>query len=246
MAGVLGAMIGSFVTVVAHRVPAGESFVTGRSHCPGCHSQVAAYDNVPILSWLALRGRCRSCSEPISARYPVTEAVVAAAFVATVLSLRSAGTGEVVLGLAFVGVLAAITLTDLELRIIPNKIVAFGAIAAIVVCLGFGLGDWPSRLIGAVAGGGVFLIVTLAYPGGMGMGDVKLVAMMGLFLGSALAPAILSALVAGSAVGLATVARHGSEARKRTLAFGPFLALGGLVGLWFGADVIAWYLGLLG
>ena len=126
---VAGAVIGSFVTVVAHRVPRGEGFVTGRSRCPAVRAQIAAYDNVPIVSWLLLRGRCRHCGEPISARYPLTEAGLGLLWAGTVLALGTDDAGELALGLVLCTVLVAITLTDLELRIIPNAIVLAGAIA---------------------------------------------------------------------------------------------------------------------
>jgi leader peptidase (prepilin peptidase)/N-methyltransferase len=238
-----GAVIGSFLTVVAHRLPRGEGgIVAGRSKCPSCGNQIAAYDNVPILSWLALRGRCRNCGNPISARYPLTEAATGLLFAATVLVLGTDDAGEIALGLAFCAVLMAITLIDLEHQIIPNKIVLVGAIAAVVIVLVFGLGDEGQRLIAALAGGGALLLIALAYPHGMGMGDVKLVAMMGLYLGRAIAPALLIGFASGALVGLALIAREGASARKKKLPFGPFLALGGVIGLWAGDEIVDWYL----
>src|SRR6476646_1157376 len=130
---VLGAMLGSFVTVVAHRLPRGEGVVRGRSRCPSCGAQIAAYDNVPIVSWLILRGRCRSCQAAISPRYPLTEAGLGALLAATTLILGTGDAGELVLGLVLCVVLVAITLTDLERRIIPNAIVGAGAVAAIAI-----------------------------------------------------------------------------------------------------------------
>ena len=140
-------------------------------------------------------------------------------------------------------VLVAVTLTDLERRIIPNAIVAAGAIAALVIALATDPSGLPERLLAAALGGGFLLVVALAYPRGMGMGDVKLVAMMGLYLGRALAPALIVGFASGALVGLALIARHGAEARKRAVPFGPFLALGGVVGLWFGSSLIDWYTG---
>jgi leader peptidase (prepilin peptidase)/N-methyltransferase len=239
---VAGAFAGSFVTVLAHRVPQGEGFVAGRSRCPECGAQIAAYDNVPIVSWLLLRGRCRGCGAPISARYPLTEAGLGAVWAGTVLALGTDDTGELVLGLVLCAVLVAITLTDLELRIIPNAFVLAGAVAGIAIVLGFDLGDLDQRAIAVAAAGGAFLLIALAYPRGMGMGDAKLVAMMGIYLGRSIAPAVLVGLLAGSVVGVAMIARHGSEARKSAVPFGPFLALGGVVGLWFGDDLVDWYL----
>jgi leader peptidase (prepilin peptidase)/N-methyltransferase len=237
-----GLLAGSFITVVAHRVPQGESIVGPRSRCPGCGTQIAAYDNVPVFSWLALRGRARCCGEPISARYPLTELTLAALY-ALVVAVLWEEPGEVVLGLIFVTTLLAVTLTDLERRIIPNKILAVAALLGVVTVAAFDPGSLPERAAAAAAAGGLFLLAALAYPRGMGLGDVKLAATMGLFLGRDVAPAILVALLAGSLVGMAMIARHGAAARKQTIPFGPFLAFGGLVGLLAGESLIDWYLG---
>jgi leader peptidase (prepilin peptidase)/N-methyltransferase len=237
-----GAVAGSFVSVVAHRVPRGESIVGPRSRCPACGAQIAAYDNVPVLSWLLLRGRARCCGVPIPPRYPLVELALGALYAATVLVLWDEP-GEVALGIVFVTVLAAVTLTDLERRIIPNKILLVGAVAAVAIAAVTDPGSLPERALAAAAAGGLLLAAALAYPRGMGLGDVKLAATMGLFLGRAVAPAILVALLAGSLVGLALIARHGAAARKRAIPFGPFLALGGVAGLLAGEEMIDWYLG---
>ena len=239
---VAGAVIGSLITVIAHRVPRGEGFVTGRSRCPGCGEQIAAYDNIPIVSWLLLRGRCRHCGEPISARYPLTEAGLGVLWAGTVLALGTDDAGELTLGLVLCAVLVAITLTDLELRIIPNAFVLAGAIAGLAIVLAFDLGDLDQRAIAIAAAGGAFFLIALAYPRGMGMGDAKLVAMMAIYLGRSIAPAVLVGLIAGSLVGIAIIAREGAGARKSAVPFGPFLALGGVVGLWFGDEIVDWYL----
>ncbi|MDX6608435.1 MAG: leader peptidase (prepilin peptidase) / N-methyltransferase [Solirubrobacterales bacterium] len=241
LAAFLGAIFGSFVTVVAHRVPRGASVLGPRSVCPDCGAEIAARDNVPIFSWLALRGRSRCCGEPISVRYPLTEAALAVFFVAVALRFQG-DAGELVLGLIFVSTLLAITLTDLERRIIPNRILIFAAILAVVVAAISDPGSLPERLAAAVGAGGVLFLSALAYPGGMGMGDVKLAAMMGLFLGVWVVPALLVALLAGSLVGVALIVRDGAEARKRAIPFGPFLALGGVVGLLAGSSLIDLYL----
>lgn len=236
-----GLMAGSFTTVVSHRVPRGESIVGPRSRCPTCGTQIAAYDNVPVFSWLLLRGRSRCCRERISARYPITELVLAALYALTVVVLWG-DTTEVLLGLVFVTTLLAVTVTDLELRIIPNKILLVAAVLGVGIAAVGDPASLPQRfLAAALAGGGLFL-VALAYPRGMGLGDVKLAAVMGLFLGRDVAPAILVALLAGSLVGLALIARHGSQARKQAIPFGPFLALGGVVGLLAGDPIVDWYL----
>jgi leader peptidase (prepilin peptidase)/N-methyltransferase len=237
-----GLIVGSFVTVVAHRVPRGESIVGPRSRCPGCGAQIAAYDNVPVFSWLLLRGRARCCGERISARYPLTELALGALYAATVLVLWDEP-WEVALGLVFVTALAAVTLTDLELRIIPNKILIVAAVLAVATVAVGDVGTLPERTIAAAAAGGLLFAAALAYPRGMGLGDVKLAATMGLFLGRNVAPAILVALLAGSLVGLAMISRHGASARKQAIPFGPFLALGGVVGLLLGDQMVDWYLG---
>lgn len=237
-----GLLIGSFLTVVAHRLPRGESVVGGRSRCPACGARIAAYDNVPVLSWLVLRGRARCCGAAISPRYPLTELVTGALYAATTLVLRD-DAAEAALGLVFVTMLVAITLTDLERRIIPNKVLLAGSAVAVAIVAVSDPSSLPERAIAAATAGGLLLAAALAYPRGMGLGDVKLAATMGLFLGRDVAPAILVALLAGSIVGLAMIARHGAAARKRAIPFGPFLALGGVVGLFAGEVMVDWYLG---
>ncbi|MDX6622238.1 MAG: leader peptidase (prepilin peptidase) / N-methyltransferase [Solirubrobacterales bacterium] len=236
-----GLVAGSFVTAVAHRVPRGLSIAGPRSVCTACGAQIAAYDNVPVLSWLLLRGRARCCGAPISPRYPLTELALGVLYAATVVVYWDEP-AEAVIGLVFVTMLAAITLTDFEQRIIPNKILLAGAILCLAIAAPTDPGGLPERAIAAVGAGGLFFLTALAYPRGMGLGDVKLAATMGLFLGRAVAPAILAALLIGSLVGLALIARHGSGARKMAIPFGPFLALGGVVGLLAGDELVDLYL----
>jgi leader peptidase (prepilin peptidase)/N-methyltransferase len=236
-----GLLFGSFLTVVAHRVPRGESVVGGRSHCPHCGAQIAAYDNVPVFSWLLLRGRSRCCGEPISPRYPLTELTLAILWVSTVAVLWDDPT-EVALGLVFTATLLAVTLTDLERRVIPNKILLVAAVLGVLIAAVGDPGSLPERAIAAAAAGGVLFLVVLAYPKGMGLGDVKLTAVMGLYLGRNVAPAVLVALLAGSIVGLTMIARQGAAARKQAIPFGPFLALGGVVGLLAGDQLVDLYL----
>ncbi len=236
-----GAVTGSFLSVVAHRVPRGESIVGPRSRCAGCGAQIAAYDNIPILSWLLLRGRCRHCDERISIRYPLIEIATGLLFALTVLVLHDEP-AQLVLGLVFVATLAAITLTDLELRLIPNKILLVSAVAGVVLAAGLDPSSLPERAIATAAAGGLLFAIAFAYPRGMGMGDVKLAAVMGLYLGRSVAPALLIGFAAGSVFGLALIARHGAAARKQAVPFGPFLALGGVIGLLAGEQIVDWYL----
>jgi leader peptidase (prepilin peptidase) / N-methyltransferase len=237
-----GLAVGSFATAVAYRLPRGMPIGLERSQCPACGAQIGARDNIPVFSWLLLRGRARCCGAPISPRYPFTELTVGVLYAATVIVYRH-DAAEAVIGLVFVAMLAVITLTDLERRIIPNKVLIAGAVLCLAIAIPTDPSGVPERLIAAAAGGGLFFLVALAAPRGMGLGDVKLVATMGLFLGRAVAPAILAGLLAGSIVGLALIASRGTDARKMTIPFGPFLALGGIVGLLAGHHLVDLYLG---
>lgn len=236
-----GLALGSFAGVVAYRVPRKESPIGGRSVCDACGAAIAPYDNLPVVSWPLLRGRCRSCGDAIPARYPLIELALGAGFLASYLAFEDEGAAEIVLACTFLFVLAIITLTDLEHRIIPNAVMGPAAIAAVVLVALADTGDLPQYLLAAAIGGGVLLIVSLAYPRGMGMGDVKLAFVMGLFLGRAVAPALLIGFAAGAIYGVALIARHGSEARKSAVPFGPFLAFGGVVGLFAGDEIVDWY-----
>ena len=238
----LGLAAGSFATAVAHRVPRRMPVALARSECPACGAPIAAYDNVPVFSWLLLRGRARCCGAAISPRYPLTELATGALFAAAVV-IHWDDAAEIAIDLVFVTVLATVTLTDLERRIIPNKVLLAGAIVCLAIAVPTDPDGVPERLVAAAAAGGVLFLAALAYPGGMGLGDVKLAAAMGLFLGRAVAPAILVALLTASAVGIALIARHGASARKMAIPFGPFLALGGVVGMLAGDQLLDAYLG---
>jgi leader peptidase (prepilin peptidase)/N-methyltransferase len=239
-AGVLGAIAGSFLNVVAYRLPRHQSLITPASRCPRCGTPVRPYDNVPILSYLLLRGRCRNCSATISRRYPLVEALTAALCVGAVLAHPEAA--SLALSVALILVLVPAALIDLEYRIIPNRLTAFGAAVALAIGVGLDPSGEPERLLAAAAAGGLLLGAALAYPGGMGMGDVKLAAVMGLFLGRAVGAALLIALLAGVFVGVLVMANRGvSEGRKTAVPFGPFLALGGLVAVFAGDQIVDLY-----
>jgi leader peptidase (prepilin peptidase)/N-methyltransferase len=235
-----GLLVGSFFNVLIARLPEGESLMRPGSRCPRCGHPVRPYDNVPVLSWLWLRGRCRDCGEPISARYPLVEALTA---VLCALVVVAKGADEdASLGIALVLTLVPITFIDLDHRIIPNRIVGPSAVVALVILALTDVDALPDHLIAAAAAGGFFLLAALAYPRGMGMGDVKLAALLGLYLGSSVAPALLAAMLSGTLVGGAIIARKGvAEGRKTAVPFGPFLALGALVGLFAGPDIVDWY-----
>jgi leader peptidase (prepilin peptidase) / N-methyltransferase len=235
----VGAVIGSFLNVVIHRLPRRESLVSPPSRCPQCETPVKPYDNVPVVSWLVLRGRCRHCGAPISPRYPVVELLTALVFAGVVLARGF--DDDLVLELPFVAALIALAGIDLDHRLLPNRIVypmaAYGVVATLLV----DSGDLVEHL---VAGAGAFaflLAAALAYPRGMGMGDVKLAGAMGLYLGVAVIPALLTAFLAGSIVGVGMIAREGAAARKKAVPFGVFLAIGGIVGVLAGAELVDLY-----
>jgi len=239
-AGVLGAVVGSFLNVVAYRLPRHESLIAPSSHCPRCGTPVKPYDNIPILSWLLLRGHCRSCAQPISPRYPLVEALTAILCVGAVLTQSE----PVQMALAILLILLVVpaALIDLEHRIIPNRLTAVGAVAAVAIGLALDPAGEPERLIAGAAAGGFLLLAALAYPAGMGMGDVKLAGVMGLCLGASVAPAILIALISGVLAGAVIIARRGAQEGRRTaIPFGPFLAFGALVAVFAGPAIVDLY-----
>jgi leader peptidase (prepilin peptidase) / N-methyltransferase len=238
-AALFGALIGSFLNVVIHRLPLGESLVTPGSHCPSCGAAVRRLDNVPVLSWLVLRGRCRSCDAPISIRYPAVELLTAACF-AAVVAVRGFDDG-LWLELPFVACLIALAGIDLDHKLLPNKIVYPMAAYGLVVSLIVGTDDFPEHLIAGAGAFAFLLLAVLAYPSGMGMGDVKLAGAMGLYLGLSVVPALLAAFFTGTVFGLAVIAREGAQARKKAVPFGVFLAIGGLVGVLAGPELIDVY-----
>ena len=240
LAGIVGLAVGSFLNVVVHRLPRRESLVRPASHCPSCGTPLRPYDNVPVVSWLLLRGRCRACGQRIPARYPLVELATGLLYGAVVVA--AGADRDVWLGLALVTVLVPVAFIDLEHRIIPNRIMLPAAVAAPVILALSRPEQLVEHLIAGAAAGGFLLAAALAYPRGMGMGDVKLAGVLGLYLGRSVAVAMMVALVTGTLVGAAVMARRGvREGRKTAVPFGPFLALGGLVGWFAGPPIIGWY-----
>jgi leader peptidase (prepilin peptidase) / N-methyltransferase len=221
-------------------VPRGESIVSPPSHCPNCDARIKARDNIPIVSWLLLRGRCRNCGAPISARYPLIEGLTAVVFAA--VTAVNGVHWDLAWQLPLAAVLIAVAAIDLDLHIIPNKIVYPAAVWGVVSAALIRLDDLPALLAWGAGAGLFFLLAAIAYPAGMGMGDVKLAGVLGLYLGSSVLPALLIAFLSGTAVGIGIMSRHGvAEGRKRGVPFGPFLALGGLIALLVGPDLIEAY-----
>jgi leader peptidase (prepilin peptidase)/N-methyltransferase len=234
-------MIGSFLNVVIWRVPRGESVVSPGSACPQCGAHIKPYDNVPVLSWLLLRGRCRNCGAAISARYPLVEALTAVLMALVPVCLGP--DEDQWIGYALVLVLVPLTFIDLDHRILPNKITYPAVPLAIGLTAAFDLDHLAAHLIAGAAAFLFFFAAAWVYPSGMGVGDVKLAGVLGLFLGRAVAPALLVAFLLGTVVGVGVMAVRGvASGRKTAIPFGPFLAVGGLVGLYAGDAIVDWYL----
>ncbi len=242
---VWGLAVGSFLNVCIHRLPTGQSVVRPPSHCPACGHRLAWFENVPVLAYLVLRGRCRQCGARISPMYPLVELATAGVFVGTYLMV---GLGPLLVPrLVFASAMIVLFMIDLQHRLLPNVITVTGIVLGFVFSLTAPPG-WRASLIGIVAGGGVLLLIAKSYEWlrkeeGLGMGDVKMLAMIGAFLGwqLMLVTLVLSS-VAGSLVGILLIAtRRGSM--KYALPFGTFLALGALAAAAFGDRLLAWYLG---
>ena|SRR6266498_3545849 len=239
-----GLCIGSFLNVVIARLPEGKSLVFPPSTCPRCGHRIAWFDNIPVLSWLLLRARCRSCRGPISWRYPAGEAITAALFVAALL--RFGISADLVVALIFLCGLVAITGIDLERQIIPDVITLPGIATGFVLNLATGRVSWLDALLGILVGGGIFFVIILISPAGMGGGDLKLGAMMGAFLGWQLGLlAILLGVLSGGVVAVCLLAL-GRKGRKDAVPFGPFLALGGALSMLWGKSILAWYFARFG
>jgi leader peptidase (prepilin peptidase)/N-methyltransferase len=240
-AALFGLLIGSFLNVVAWRLPRGESLVKPRSKCPGCGMQLKPYDNVPVFSWLVLRGRCRGCGEKISARYPVVEAVTALLY-AGVVAAEYDDALKCALGLAMVTFLVPIAVIDLDLKRIPNALTGPAAVVALVIGAVFDPSFLPEQLISGAAALVFFLLPALIHRKGMGMGDVKLAAVLGLYLGRLVAPALFFGLILGVVVGVAVIVSQGmTEGRRVKIPFGPFMAAGAVLAFFVGSGLLDAY-----
>jgi len=233
--------VGSFLNVVVSRLPLGRPVSAPRSACPHCDAPIRSRDNIPVLSYLLLRGRCRDCGAPIGLRYPAVElatAVLAAACVADFgVSLHALAAA------IFCAALVAISATDIERRIVPNRIVLPATLVVLVLMLAWRPSvEWPAAGFGAA----LFLfLAALAYPRGMGMGDVKLALLLGVAVGRAVPVALMVGMLSALVPSALLFARHGAAARKMAIPFAPFLAFGGIVALFVGPTVVNWYLDTL-
>ena len=235
-----GLAVGSFLNVVAARLPERRSIVFPRSACGSCATQITWYDNVPLVSYLVLRGRCRRCEARISLVYPAVElttaVLLAGCLLAFGISLHAAAAA------VFCAALVVVTATDISHRIVPNVVVL--PAAAVVLALMTVAEPGPQWAIAATAASGFLFAAALAYPSGMGMGDVKLALLMGAALGRTVSVALLLGMIAALVPSIVLLARHGSKARKMAIPFAPFLALGSVVALFAGGALVHAYLNL--
>jgi leader peptidase (prepilin peptidase) / N-methyltransferase len=229
--------LGSFLNVVAARVPLRRSIVRPASACMQCRTELRWSDNIPLLSYALLRGRCRSCGVGIPLVYPAVELVTAALIGGCVLVFGV--TGKAAVAAFFCAVLVAISAIDAAHRIIPNRIVV--PAAAVVLVANTLLTLSPQWALGALGASGFLLVAALAYPAGMGMGDVKLALLMGAALGKTVSVALMVGMFAAMVPGIVILAKHGKAGRKMGVPFGPFLALGSVVALFWGHDLLHAY-----
>jgi len=236
-----GLAVGSFLNVVAARVPLRRSVVHPGSACMSCAAPLAWYDNLPVVSYLFLRGRCRSCGTSIPWKYPAV--VLGTALLVGACVLAFGLTAYAAVAASFCATLVAVSVTDLERRIIPNRIVLPAAV--IVLLAQTALSPSPEWALGALGASLFLFLAALAYPAGMGMGDVKLALLLGAMLGRTVPVAMMIAMVAALVPAVVLLARHGSAARKMGIPFGPFLAFGGVATLFAGPWILDQYLNLL-
>ncbi|HET7478099.1 MAG TPA: prepilin peptidase [Rubrobacteraceae bacterium] len=243
LAALLGLLVGSFLNVVIHRVPRHESIVWPSSRCPKCGAEISPLDNVPVLSYVLLRGKCRNCGARISARYPLVEALTGVLF--GVAAWRFGIGAELAGALVLIAVLVALAGIDLEHRLLPNVIVGPAALAGLLLSTLAAPAMWWVYLVSAVAVAGGLLGLALVYPGGMGMGDVKMGGMLGAFLGPYAALAVFIGALVGALVGGVLIST-GKMRRRTAMPFGVFLALGGVVALLAGREMWSFYLDFAG
>ncbi len=243
VAGLFGLVIGSFLNVVIHRVPIRQSVVWPSSRCPSCGERIKSFDNLPVLSYLVLRGRCRNCKARISPRYPLVEALTGVLFA---LAAYEFGLSlSLVWALVLISVLVMLAGTDLEHRLLPNTIVGPAAVAGFLLSAAIDPGGWWVYLVSAVAVAAGLFALALAYPGGMGMGDVKMGGMLGAFLGPYAALTVFVGALLGAVVGGALIVT-GAIQRRSALPFGLFLGFAGIFTLFLGQESWGWYLRLIG
>lgn len=234
----LGLAVGSFLNVVIYRLPRHESLLRPGSHCPQCSARIRWYDNIPVLSWFILHGRCRVCHSPISPRYPLVEAITAMIFALAIW--RFGPSWSALVAWAFVAAVIAVAFIDYDHMIIPNKIVLPGAVLGLAASVAIDPQSWWVYVAGSLGAGAFMLILALAWPGGMGPGDIKMALFMGAVLGANVLVALFAAFLLGSIGGLYIILVQ-KRSRKTKIPFGPYLALGAVIAVFLGETILRSY-----
>jgi len=237
-----GLVVGSFLNVVIHRVPRRESIVWPASHCPHCGEPIQPRDNIPLISFLLLRGRCRNCKEPISVRYPVVEATTGLLFGVAAYVFGASLT--LLPALVLISALVSLAVIDLEHGLLPNVIVGPAALVGLVLSILANPAGWWTYPLSAIAVGGALFVLVFVYPAGMGMGDVKMGGMLGAFLGPYAALAVFLGALLGAVTGGLLMAA-GKMRRRSALPFGLFMAIGGIISLFVGPQLWELYMNVM-
>ncbi len=254
VATIFGLIIGSFLNVVIYRIPRRESIVLPASHCPACNHSLAIRDNIPVISFLLARGKCRYCGDRISIQYPLVEAVSAGIMLGVFLDLGLTPKFPVVA--AFFLLLMTVSVIDIQHKIIPNVIIIPAIVLAVLLLPLQEITktplvplidqpNWIYSAAGFIIGGGFLFLLAILWPNGMGGGDIKLAAFMGLFLGRYIAVSLFMGFLLGSIAGLVSMTFLGKN-RKDLIPFGPYLAIGAVVTLYFGVPLVKWYISISG
>lgn len=239
LSALLGLILGSFLNVVIYRIPRRESLVRPGSHCPSCGQPIHFYDNVPVFSWLVLRGKCRSCHISISVRYPLVELITGIAFV--VAFWRFGPDWQLLVAWGFIAAMVAVAFIDFDHMIIPNKIVLPGALLGLMASIAIDPHRWWVYVAGSVGAATFMFILAMVWPGGMGPGDIKMALFMGAVLGAYVMVALFAAFFLGSIVGIFMLVVQ-KRSRKEKIPFGPYLASGAVLAILVGETLLKSYM----
>lgn len=239
--GLLGLVIGSFLNVAIYRLPRRESLVRPGSNCPNCNARIRWYDNIPLVSWLLLRGRCRECGTVISLRYPLVEAITAIAFVLAMW--RFGLSWPVLVAWAFIAAMVTIAFIDYDHMIIPNRIVLPGTLLGLIASVALHPQKWWVYVAGSLGAAAFMFALAMLWPGGMGPGDIKMALFMGAVLGAHVLVAMFAAFLFGSIAGVYMMVVQ-KRSRKAKIPFGPYLALGAVLAIFLGEMILTSYCNL--
>ena len=239
----LGLVLGSFVNVVIYRLPRSESLVRPGSRCPSCGTPIHWHDNIPVIGWLALRGRCRACEVRIPIRYPLVEAITGIAFALTFW--RFGLTWPLLIAWAFIVAMVAVAFIDYDHMIIPNKIVLPGAVVGLTASVAIHPQRWWVYVAGSLGAAAFMFLLAMLWPGGMGPGDIKMALFMGAVLGAYVIVAVFAAFLFGSVVGVHMIVVQ-KRSRKARVPFGPYLAMGAVLAILAGEAILRSYMNIYG